>query len=296
MRRVAVAIAAAAAAAAGIVLSGQQAADAGRGATVFSQRCASCHGEGGTGANRGPALAANRRLRALPDGQIENIIRNGTPNGMPAFPLPAEDLAALTAFLRSINASAFDEHPSGDAAAGSRFFFGTGGCANCHIALGRGKAIGPDLSNIGRQLALPELTTALTDPSATIAPGYATVRVRLRDGRSFQGFARNEGNQALPLQTLDGRLISIDKQTATITRETASAMPPLKASAGETRDLIAYLSTLNGERDPGSLSSDTGSSATFASGEFDQILHPKPGDWPTYHGRLDGNRHSCGRA
>ena len=25
---------------------------------------------------------------------------------------------------------------------------------------------------------------------------------------------------------------------------------------------------------------------------FDQIVQPKPGDWPTYHGQLTGNRHS----
>ncbi|MCM3879715.1 MAG: PQQ-binding-like beta-propeller repeat protein, partial [Vicinamibacterales bacterium] len=30
----------------------------------------------------------------------------------------------------------------------------------------------------------------------------------------------------------------------------------------------------------------------LSANEFDQILRPKPGDWPTYHGRLDGNRHS----
>jgi PQQ-dependent dehydrogenase (methanol/ethanol family) len=297
MRRLTIARAAIAAATAGIVLSGQQQPDAGRGAALFSQRCASCHGEGGAGANRGPALAANRRLRAMSDTQIESIIRNGTPNGMPPFSLPADDIAALTAFLRSVNASAFDAHPAGNKDTGAQFFFGSGGCINCHIALGRGKAIGPDLSNIGRQLTLQELTTALIDPSATIAPGYATVRVRLRDGRSFQGFARNEGNQTLPLQTIDGRLISVDKQTATISRETASAMPPLQATPDQTRDLIAYLSSLNGEKGSGvffaNAASEKGTRPLSSSAnDFEQILHPKPGDWPTYHGRLDANRHS----
>ena len=27
--------------------------------------------------------------------------------------------------------------------------------------------------------------------------------------------------------------------------------------------------------------------------DFDEILKPRAGDWPTYHGRLDGNRHSA---
>lgn len=286
MRRTVVVLATVVATAAGIAISGQQAGDVARGTVVFSERCVSCHGQGAIGADRGPALAGSRRLRGLPDAQIDNIIRNGTPNGMPPFALPPDDTRALTAFLRSLNASAFDAHPPGDAAAGGRFFFGKGQCASCHIALGRGKAIGPDLSNIGRQLTLDELTAALTDPSATIAAGYGTVRVRLRDGRTVQGFARNEGNRTLPLQTLDGRLISIDKDAATITRDTTSAMPRLQASADEQRDVIAYLSALNGR--PSSASE----AELVSANDFDRILHPKAGDWPTYHGRLDGNRHS----
>jgi PQQ-dependent dehydrogenase (methanol/ethanol family) len=277
--------------AAGAALSGRQqtsdvSADVSRGSSLFMERCASCHGQGGAGGDRGPALAGNRRLRGLPDGEISNIVRTGTPNGMPAFSLPPDDLRGVTAFLRSLNASAFDSHPQGDSAAGERFFFNKGQCATCHLALGRGKAIGPDLSNIGRQLTLQELTSSVIDPSATIAAGYGSVHVRLRDGRTLQGFARNEGSYVLPLQTIDGRLISIDKAGATITRDTASAMPPLQATAEERRDLIAYLSTLAGAPSISDLPNET------AAADFAQILHPKAGDWPTYHGRLDGNRHS----
>ena len=268
--------------------------DVTRGRVVFSERCVSCHGQGATGADRGPALAGSRRMRSLPDAQVENIIRNGTPNGMPPFALPAEDVRALTAFLRSLNPSAFEAHPQGDVTAGARFFSGRGQCSSCHIALGRGKAIGPDLSNIGRQLTLEELTTALLDPNASIATGYGTVRVTLRDGRTVQGFARNEGNRTLPMQTLDGRFISVEKDGATIVRDTTSAMPPLKASADEQRDLIAFLSTLTGEKGasgvPARLDSETATRPALD--EFEQILHPTAGDWPTYHGRLDGNRHS----
>jgi PQQ-dependent dehydrogenase (methanol/ethanol family) len=278
----------------GIGISGEQASipstDVSRGAAQFADRCASCHGEGAIGGDKAPALASNRRVRGLGDGELQNIIRSGTPNGMPPFSLPPDDLRGLTAFVRSLNASAFEAHPQGDVGAGEQFFFGKGQCSSCHIALGRGKALGPDLSNIGRQLTLQELTTALVDPSASIAEGYGTVRVRLPDGRTVQGFARNEGNHTLPLQTLDGRLISIDKDTATITRDTISAMPPLAAAPGDERDLIAYLSTLAGGAASGAASATE--RTVSAAADFEAILHPKPGDWPTYHGRLDGNRHS----
>ena len=215
-------------------------------AVVFQKVCSSCHGDRGAG-GRASALVDNRRLRALPRTEIENIIRNGMPNGMPPFgSLPEADLQAVTTFVRSFNASAFDLEPAGDVAAGESFFFGKGQCATCHIARGQGAAGGPDLSNIGRQMTVPELTRALVEPDAAIAPGYATARVQMKDGRTVRGFVRNEGNHVLPLQTVDGRLVAVDKRAATITRESGSAMPPLKATADETRDLIAFLSRLDG--------------------------------------------------
>ena len=257
------------------------------GAAVFQKVCSSCHGDGGAG-GRAASLIDNRRLRALSRAEIEGIIRNGMPNGMPPFgSLPETELQAVTTFVRSFNSSAFDLQPAGDVPAGESFFFGKGQCGSCHIARGQGAAGGPDLSTIGRQMTVPELMRSLTEPDAAIAQGYATARVQLKDGRTIRGFVRNEGNHVLPLQTVDGRLVAVDKRAATITRETGSAMPPLKATAVETRDLIAFLSRLDGST---GLSRRSG---VAAKADFDEILKPRPGDWPTYHGRLDGNRHSA---
>jgi PQQ-dependent dehydrogenase (methanol/ethanol family) len=257
------------------------------GAAVFQKNCSSCHGDRGAG-GRAASLIDNRRLRAFSRAEIENIIRNGMPNGMPPFgSLPETDLQAVTTFVRSFNASAFDLEPVGDVAAGESFFFGKGQCASCHIARGQGAAGGPDLSNIGRQMTVPELTRSLAEPDATIAQGYATARVQFKDGRTLRGFVRNEGNHVLPLQTVDGRLVAVDKRAAAITRETGSAMPPLKATADETRDLIAFLSRLGGALGA------VGATGAVRADDFAEILKPRPGDWPTYHGRLDGNRHSA---
>ncbi|MEO5742850.1 MAG: PQQ-binding-like beta-propeller repeat protein [Vicinamibacterales bacterium] len=287
------------------------------GAAVFQKVCSSCHGNGGAG-GRAVSLVDNRRLRALPRAELESIIRQGTSNGMPPFgSLPEGDIQAVTTFVRSFNASAFDLEPAGDLASGEAFFFGKGQCAACHIVSGQGAAGGPDLSNIGRQMTVPELTRALVEPDAAIAPGYATARVQMKDGRTLRGFVRNEGNHVLPLQTVDGRLVAVDKGTATITRETGSAMPPLKATADETRDLIAFLGRLGGQLGAGGLSrrpvrssagreggsadlsaearsaNVEGAKAGAIGADFGEILKPRPGDWPTYHGRLDGNRHSA---
>ncbi len=258
---------------------------------VFAKYCSSCHGQEGVGA-RATALADSQRLRAMSDSEIANVIRNGTPNGMPPFSLlSTSELDGVTTYLRSLNPAVAHDVPLGDAAAGERYFFGSGKCGTCHTARGAGTAIGPDLSNVGRQLTPPELTRALLEPSATIAPNYAMARVQLKDGTTVRGFVRNEGNYVMPLQDLSGRLVAVDKRTAKIVREPGSIMPPVKATPDETRDLIAFLSGL---RDWSGSAGSLGSLGSSGSGakDYDEILRPRPGDWPTYHGRLHGNRHS----
>jgi len=51
----------------------------------FNKTCAVCHGDGGGGGDRAPALADNPDLRRLDAGGIAAIIRRGMPGGMPAF-------------------------------------------------------------------------------------------------------------------------------------------------------------------------------------------------------------------
>jgi len=257
---------------------------------LFVDRCATCHGVDAGGTDRGPALAGDRRLRTRSVADIAEIITHGTPGGMPAFTLPPEQVSPLADYVRSLNATAFDVKPEGDAAEGERFFFGHGHCAECHIVMGHGGVKGPDLSNVGRQSTLAELEQSLTNPSARIAPGYSTVDVTLESGQILRGFARSRGSHDLQLQLLNGsmRLLS-DKEYKEVRTESESLMPPMDATSGEQRDLIAWLSRLGG--------APTGAIASAipkpAASEFDALLHPRPGDWPTYYGRLDGNRYSA---
>jgi PQQ-dependent dehydrogenase (methanol/ethanol family) len=221
-------------------------------------------------------------MRSRPIADIENIIRKGTPGGMPGFALPETQVSQLANYVRSLNATAFESEPEGDVAAGERFFHGAGRCSTCH------DSTGPDLSNIARQLTLPELEQSLDDPSARIAPGYGVVDVVLNDGQTLRGFARSRGSHDLQLQLLTGefRLLT-DREYRDIKSEPMSLMPPLRATPAERRDLLAYLSRLGGVT-PGPMV-DT---STATSNAFDTILHPRPGDWPTYYGNLSGNRYS----
>ncbi|MFN7936096.1 MAG: PQQ-binding-like beta-propeller repeat protein [Bryobacteraceae bacterium] len=250
---------------------------------LFQKQCSVCHGDG-SGTERGPNLASNRKVRALSVEQLRALIRDGVPaRGMPAFPMAAGDLDAVTRLVRSFSAPAAESGAAGDRAAGERYFFGKGGCLNCHMVRGKGKASGPDLSAVGREMTFGEIEEAVRRPAAKVRPGYQMASLRLRDGSSVRGFLRNESRYNVQLQDLNGRfhLHAMD-EVLEVRREASSVMRAPACSAEECRDLLAYLSSLEGVR--------VGEKGPELAGEARP--NAKLGDWPSYHGNPSGNRHS----
>ncbi len=255
----------------------------------FASTCALCHGGNALGTDRAPALLNNRQLRGLTETDIADIIKNGRGN-MPAFSsLPPADLQQLAHFVRALNASAFDMKPIGDLLAGSSVFFGTGQCSQCHTAEGRGGTNGPDLSDSGRRLTLRELNQALEHPEALHVAGYDTEAVTLRDGTTLRGFARHRSSHSIDLQTLDGRLHLLDESQYTkIEPDPRPFMPAFSGTADQYRDLIAFLSSLDGVH----VGSNSAAMETVPPEAIRAIAHPSPADWPTYSGDVRGNRYS----
>lgn len=265
---------------------------------AYKRYCAACHGDGATGTDRGPGLIDSRSLRSRSEARIRTIIREGTRGGMPAFPLPNPELDTLARLVRSWNSSAFDAKPEGDAEAGKTMFDAQ--CVSCHMVRGIGGTNGPDLSNIGKELTVGELEKTLTDPSSrkgkkndAACPGWAfcpsdpwgVVNVRLRDGKTLRGFSRSRGPHDLQLQTFDGRMhLLAESEWTSITEEKQSYMPPLQSTAEERRNLIAYLSKLDGIR--------TQPLSNAAVPNREDVQRPAAGQWPGYHGLPSGNRHS----
>jgi cytochrome c oxidase cbb3-type subunit 3 len=120
-----------------------------RGKTIFGANCVPCHGADARGGQlNGPNLLRSQLVLGDRDGEsIGPVIQNGRPErGMPAFPLPAEDIKALVEFLHSLTAASPGqgappraEAPPpnivvGDAAAGQAYF--TAKCSPCHSAEG----------------------------------------------------------------------------------------------------------------------------------------------------------------
>jgi alcohol dehydrogenase (cytochrome c) len=79
--------------------AGAQSLESGR--KTFEQRCAVCHGAGGDGGERGPAIDV--RLPALADPDVVKLVHEGRPlKGMPGTALSAPDMAGLLRFLRAL--------------------------------------------------------------------------------------------------------------------------------------------------------------------------------------------------
>ena len=261
------------------------------GRETYLKRCSGCHGADARGTDQAPGLAGDRRIRNQSVQKLRDTIRNGIPGtGMPPFDLPPAELDRLALFVRSLNIKAAEAGVPGNSASGEQFFFGQGQCASCHMVAGRGKPIGPDLSNLGNLRSESEIRLKLVQPDARITPGYELATVYLRAGNSVRGFVRSRSNFDIAVEDLQGTLHMLrDGQIARLENENASVMPAVQATRNQLQDLIAYLSRLTGVR-PGVEPVPSAPGADDIA--FDRIVNPRPGDWLTYNGNLNGNRYS----
>jgi len=74
-----------------------------RGAQVFLERCAPCHGGDGRGGERGPDVVTGNRSASRDVQEIARVVRTGMPGGaMPPIPLPDPDLDAVASYVRGL--------------------------------------------------------------------------------------------------------------------------------------------------------------------------------------------------
>src|SRR5260370_16056479 len=256
----------------------------------YQARCVGCHGEDGTGGGHGPSIVDVRRSRATSLEAVRSLILKGIPDGgMPAFRISEEEAGAIAAYVLTLKQPAVAVSPEGNAAAGERFFAGKGNCSACHMVRGHGGILGPDLSNIGRDRTLLQIEQALRDTGSSPAPSYRTLTVRLRNGETIRGIAKNESAFDLQLLALDGKLaLLLQDQIAELVREKA-LMPKGDATPDEMRDLIAYLSRQSWDptANPTPQTGELGPGVALA-----DVAHPKRGTWPTHDGKESGNRFS----
>ena len=215
------------------------------GHVTFNRTCTACHGMDGAEGERAPALVGDRRFFRLSENALFDTIKNGIPGtAMPALGLPDDDIWRVVVFIRAMRASASDVDVPGNAQQGAAVFSGKGGCAKCHMVLGHGGIIGPDLSNIGAQMTLQHLRESLTQ-ARPLLNGFRPVKVVTRSGETVEGIAKNEDRFSIQILDFHGKLHLYDKsELRQIDHETISLMPhnyDKVLTPDEYQDLVAML-------------------------------------------------------
>lgn len=135
----------------------------------------------------------------------------------------------------------------GDGTAG-RHIFATkpeAGCIRCHTISGEGGKIGPDLTWLRNAMERTQILESIVAPNATIAPGFASSVVKLKNGETLAGVVSYEDANELTLTSIvDGKKTTL--KTADIAERTPmpSPMPPHFGSVLDKRairDLVEYI-------------------------------------------------------
>ena len=134
----------------------------------------------------------------------------------------------------------------GQTEAGQRLFAAQ--CASCHKAKGKGKDIGPDLSMIQNKFDREGLLDAIINPNAGVLLGYEPWLINTKNGEAYFGFLVADGEKALVIKDLTGKLVSI--ATSSITskkKQKGSVMPDpsaLDLSEQNLADVAQYLNSI----------------------------------------------------
>jgi cytochrome c oxidase cbb3-type subunit 3 len=239
---------------AGMPVMGQgQVSAADQGTQQFQANCAGCHGADGKGGDKGPSIATLPGIVALSDIELNKIVRDGTPAGMPSFEqLGDAKITAVVRYLRTLQgktAVSNTDEPTGDAVAGRVLYFGKAQCSNCHMVntagLGQGGFMASDLTGYGANHIASAIKHAILQPDSPLDPASRVVEVQTKVGQKLIGVVRSEDNFNLALQTEDGRYHFLTRSSlAEVNYKQYSLMPrdyDTRLTSKELDDLVSFL-------------------------------------------------------
>ena len=117
---------------------------------------------------------------------------------------------------------------------------------------GRGKRMGPELSQIGRTRSAAYLRMSVVNPGADITPGYQMITVVTKDGKRIVGAQRSYDDFSVQLMDASENYYSFQKSDVTsIKQEYKSLMPDTYGklfSEAEVNDMVSYMASLRGAR------------------------------------------------
>ena len=136
----------------------------------------------------------------------------------------------------------------GDYVSGEKVFFEKAQCTTCHRVWENGGRVGPDLTSIGAIRSGRDILESLVLPSSTIAQGYETLNVLMKDGESLTGVRVGKTSDPLVLRLASGAEMTLHaNQIERIEPSKLSLMPEgllNTLTREEVRDLFGYLQRL----------------------------------------------------
>ena len=212
------------------------------GQRLFNTNCSACHGTDAKG-GRAPDLTSGKWLHGSTVAEITRNIHDGIGGtGMPAFPLKDNQPRMIAEWLLATTRGV-DVPVTGDAGAGRELFLGAGGCLNCHAVRGVGHAFGPDLSGIGQQRSVTDLTRAITNPGARARGGNLGAEVRTAEGKTIRGAIVFENSFSLFLRDREEKLHLLSKSDLRTRTDLKTLMPKINLTPKQVNDLVAFLKT-----------------------------------------------------
>jgi cytochrome c oxidase cbb3-type subunit 3 len=219
-----------------------------RGHKSFQQACGFCHGADATGA-RGPDLVRSALVAHDVKGDlISAVIRQGRiDKGMPAIEMPAGQMADIAAYLHSrahdaIESAGIPEgYPAeklltGNLEAGKKYFYGPGGCSNCHSPTG-------DLAHVAKKYSPVDLESVMLYPQKE----NLTAVVTLPSGQHIEGPLAHADEFVVALRDASGTYHSFSRENVKVEihRPLAEHRRLLdKITQTELHNLFAYLESL----------------------------------------------------
>ncbi len=117
-------------------------------------------------------------------------------------------------------------------------------CVRCHKFDGEGGEVGPELTGLGGRKDRNYILESIVFPNKTIAQGYESVTVTLKNGTAYAGQLKSETPQALEINSPEDGLMTV-KKTDIKTRERGlSGMPEelrQVLTKQDLRDLVEFL-------------------------------------------------------
>ena len=271
-------------------------------------RCVGCHGDDGTGGGHGPAIVDMREPRAT----TREAVRDADPERHSrarhaGFPDPDEEAGAIAAYVMRLKAAGGRRRqrrqPRGRYGGRRTVLrrkgelrqlpYGARPRAASSARIFRTLAATASRRRSSRRCAIP----AACAPAAGRggrggrgAPSYQAVTVRLRNGQTLRGIAKNES-------AFDLQLLAHGRQAASAAEGPGGRSDPRKIADAEGRSAPGRDAQPGRLPEPPELRARRQTTRRPAASpgagiSFADMAHPKPGAWPTYDGNMSGNRFS----